>query len=261
MGTYENFAGVYDELMDNVPYEEWAAFLLSVWEEHGIRDGLALELGCGTGKLMALIGQAGFDMIGVDNSPDMLQIAKERTSPDFLYLLQDMREFELYGTVRVIFSVCDSVNYIIQEEELREVFRLVNNYLDPGGLFVFDFNTVHQYRDVTGETVIAEDREDVSFIWFNEYDEESCLNDIDLKVFVQEEDGRYRKFQEEHVQRGYTLEEIRRLLEDGGLLFVAAYDGYTRKPPGEDSGRIVVVAREQGKGRNIEKTVDRKEKE
>ena len=195
MGSYENFARVYDELMDNVPYEEWAQFILNLLQDRKITEGLVLELGCGTGKLMTLLGKAGFDMIGVDNSVEMLQIAREKTSQDFLYLLQDMREFELYGTVKAVISVCDSVNYITKKEELRKVFQLVNNYLDPEGLFIFDFNTEYKYRELIGETVIAEDREDVSFIWFNEYDEESHLNDIDLKVFVQEEGDIYRKFQ------------------------------------------------------------------
>lgn len=249
MGSYENFARVYDELMDNVPYEEWAQFILNLLQDRKITEGLVLELGCGTGKLMTLLGKAGFDMIGVDNSVEMLQIAREKTSQDFLYLLQDMREFELYGTVKAVISVCDSVNYITKKEELRKVFQLVNNYLDPEGVFIFDFNTEYKYRELIGETVIAEDREDVSFIWFNEYDEDSHLNDIDLKVFVQEEGDIYRKFQEEHIQRGYTLDEIKQLLEESGLIFLEAYEEYTMQAPQLDSGRIVVVAQEHGKNR------------
>ena len=249
MGSYENFARVYDELMDNVPYEEWAQFILNLLQDRKITEGLVLELGCGTGKMMTLLGKAGFDMIGVDNSVEMLQIAREKTSQDFLYLLQDMREFELYGTVKAVISVCDSVNYITKKEELRKVFQLVNNYLDPEGLFIFDFNTEYKYRELIGETVIAEDREDVSFIWFNEYDEESHLNDIDLKVFVQEEGDIYQKFQEEHIQRGYTLDEIKQLLEESGLIFLEAYEEDTMQSPQPDSGRIVVVAQEHGKNR------------
>ena len=252
MGSYENFSRVYDELMDNVPYKEWAEFILDILKENEITEGLLLELGCGTGKLMSLLGAAGFDMIGVDNSVDMLQIAKEKTSKEFLYLLQDMREFELYGTVKAVVSVCDSVNYITEKEDLKEVFRLVNNYLDPEGLFIFDFNTVYKYRDMIGETVIAEDRDDVSFIWFNEYDEESHLNDIDLKVFVQEQGNVYRKFEEEHIQRGYDLEEIKDMLEESGLVFLKAFDEYSNKKPQSDSGRIVVVAQEKGKKKQEE---------
>lgn len=252
MGSYENFARVYDELMDNVPYEEWAEFILSILKENKITEGLLLELGCGTGKLMTLLGEAGFDMIGVDNSVDMLQIAREKTSPEFLYLLQDMREFELYGTVKAVVSVCDSINYITDKEDLKEVFRLVNNYLDPEGLFIFDFNTIYKYKNIIGETVIAEDRDDVSFIWFNEYDEESHLNDIDLKVFVQEERDIYRKFQEEHIQRGYSLEEIKELLEESGLVFLQAYDEYSNQEVRPDSERIVVIAQENGKRKQEE---------
>ena len=171
MGSYENFARVYDELMDNVPYKEWSEFILSILNKNKIKQGLVLELGCGTGKLMSLLGNAGFDMIGVDNSVDMLQIAREKTSPEFLYLLQDMREFELYGTVRAVISVCDSVNYITEPEELQEVFRLVNNYLDPKGMFIFDLNTEAKFQAMGSET-IAEVRDEGSFIWENEYDEE-----------------------------------------------------------------------------------------
>lgn len=247
--AYGSFAYVYDIFQDNVPYEEWAQFILNLLQDRKITEGLVLELGCGTGKLMTLLGKAGFDMIGVDNSVEMLQIAREKTSQDFLYLLQDMREFELYGTVKAVISVCDSVNYITKKEELRKVFQLVNNYLDPEGVFIFDFNTEYKYRELIGETVIAEDREDVSFIWFNEYDEESHLNDIDLKVFVQEEGDIYQKFQEEHIQRGYRLDEIKQLLEESGLIFLEAYEEYTMQAPQPDSGRIVVVAQEHGKNR------------
>ena len=251
MAAYESFARVYDELMDDVPYDAWCSFLKDRLSEEGIRDGLALELGCGTGRMMEKMAEAGYDMIGVDSSLDMLQIARERSQSlpySLLYLHQDMREFELYGTVRAVFSICDSVNYILDPEELTEVFRLVSNYLDPGGIFLFDFNTEHKYRDVMGETTIAEDREDVSFIWYNEYDQEEHCNYIDLNIFVQEEGDLYRKFREQHVQRGYELEVMKRLIGKSGLAFLAAYDDYTLKPAGPDSERIVVLAKEQLKG-------------
>ena len=251
MAAYESFARVYDELMDEVPYDAWCSFLKDRLSEEGIHDGLALELGCGTGRMMEKMAEAGFDMIGVDSSLDMLQIARERSGSlpyPLLYLQQDMREFELYGTVRTVFSICDSLNYILDPEELTQVFRLVSNYLDPGGIFLFDFNTEHKYRDVMGETTIAEDREDVSFIWYNEYDREEHLNYIDLNVFVKEEEDLYRKFTEQHVQRGYELEEMKRLIEKSGLAFLAAFDDYTLKPAGQDSERIVILAKEQRKG-------------
>ena len=146
-------------------------------------------------------------------------------------------------------SVCDSVNYVTEKEELEQVFRLVNNYLDPGGIFVFDFNTEYKYREVLGDRTIAENREDSSFIWDNYYYEEEHMNEYELTLFIQETDQKelYHKYQETHFQRAYTLEEIGELLERSGLRFVAAYEDYTKDAPGKGSERICVVAREQGK--------------
>lgn len=252
MEAYTSFAEVYDQFMDNVPYREWADFLQEILQKEGINDGLVLDLGCGTGSMTEELAGRGYDMIGVDNSEDMLEIAMEKrqeSGHDILYLLQDMQGFELYGTVRAVVSVCDSVNYVTEKEELEQVFRLVNNYLDPGGIFVFDFNTEYKYREVLGDRTIAENREDSSFIWDNYYYEEEHMNEYELTLFIQEADQKelYHKYQETHFQRAYTLEEIRELLEKSGLRFVAAYEDYTKKAPGKGSERICVVAREQGK--------------
>ena len=114
MEAYSEFAGVYDMFMDNIPYREWGEYLIDLLKEYGICDGLLLDLGCGTGTMTELLAEAGYDMIGVDNSDEMLNIAiskRERSGHDILYLNQDMREFELYGTVRAIVSICDSINY------------------------------------------------------------------------------------------------------------------------------------------------------
>ena len=172
MEAYTSFAEVYDTFMDNVPYEEWAEYLAELLREYDIEDGLVLDLGCGTGSLTEILATKGYDMIGADGSAEMLEIAMEKKAQsghDILYLLQDMREFELYGTVRAVVSVCDCVNYITDEKELEQVFRLVNNYLDPEGIFIFDFNTEYKYKEILGEQTIAEDREDCSFIWDNYY--------------------------------------------------------------------------------------------
>ena len=151
MEAYTGFAAVYDRFMDNVPYAEWAEYVRELLEGYGIRDGLVLELGCGTGTMTELLAGYGYDMIGVDCSEEMLDAAMEKreaSGHEILYLLQDMREFELYGTVRAVVSVCDSVNYILEAQELCQVFALVNNYLDPGGIFLFDFNTDYKYREI-----------------------------------------------------------------------------------------------------------------
>ena len=133
MGSYEEFAWVYDEFMDNVPYEKWCDQICSVLKREGIESGIVADLGCGTGELTELLAKQGYDMIGIDNAQEMLNVAMEKryvSGLDILYLLQDMRSFELYGTCRAIISRCDSINYITSYEDLVQVFRLVNNYLD-----------------------------------------------------------------------------------------------------------------------------------
>lgn len=251
MDAYTSFASVYDTFMDNIPYEEWAEYLIGLLNEYGIHDGLVADLGCGTGNMTELLSAAGYDMIGIDNAEEMLEIAMEKkaiSGSDILYLLQDMREFELYGTVGAVVSICDSMNYITEEEDLREVFRLVNNYLDPKGIFIFDFNTEYKYKDVLGDQTIAEDREDCSFIWDNYYYEEEKMNEYELSLFIREgNDGLYRKYQETHYQRAYDLKTIQKLIEASGLEYITAYDAFTKDAPNEKSERIYVIAREKGK--------------
>ena len=189
MEAYTGFAEVYDTFMDNVPYEEWGAYLCGLLEEYGIRDGIVADLGCGTGTMTEYLAEKGYDMIGIDASEEMLEIAqekKEKSGYEILYLLQDMREFELYGTVRAIISVCDSINYITEPGDLRQVFHWADNYLDPDGVFIFDFNTEYKYREVLGDQTIAENRETCSFIWDNYYYEEERINEYELSLFIRE---------------------------------------------------------------------------
>ncbi|MCI9487738.1 MAG: class I SAM-dependent methyltransferase [Lachnospiraceae bacterium] len=256
-GVYTSFAEVYDAFMDNVPYEEWCTYLVRLLRKYGCEGGLVAELGCGTGTMTELLAQAGYDMIGIDCSEEMLAIAMEKraeTGSEILYLLQDMREFELYGTVAAVVSVCDSLNYLTEYEDLVQTFRLVNNFLDPGGVFLFDLNTEYKYRELLGERTIAENREDQSFIWDNYYDEEQRINEYGLTLFIKEESGLYRKQEEFHYQRAYSLEEVREALSEAGMEFVDVYDAFTKEPPKETSGRIHVIAREHGKQLRNSKT-------
>lgn len=250
MDAYTGFAAVYDMFMDNIPYREWCDYLTGLLQEYGVTDGLVLDLGCGTGTLTRLLSDQGYDMIGIDVSEEMLQIAmekKEEHRNDILYLNQDMREFELYGTVRAVVSICDSVNYLMEYEDLVRVFELVNNYLDPGGVFIFDLNTLYKYREELGEQTIAENREEGSFIWENFYDEEEMVNEYDLTLYIREEDGRYQRYEETHYQRAFELDTVMQAIEAAGLEFVAVYDAFTKEPPREDSERVYFVAREHGK--------------
>lgn len=291
MEAYTDFAQVYDIFMDETPYEEWCGYLVELLEKYresgdydiSVIDGndagcagqdqkyddsvtnkaayqknmqqernSILDLGCGTGTLTELLAGRGYDMIGIDNAQEMLQIAMDKRAKsglDILYLLQDMRSFELYGTVGAVISVCDSVNYLLEDEDVVQTFRLVNNYLYPGGLFIFDFNTVYKYEVVIGDATIAENREKCSFIWDNYYHEEEQINEYDLTIFVQEGERQdtYRRFQETHYQRGYRLEQMKDYLRQAGLTFVEAVDADTHGEVTKSSERIYVVARECGK--------------
>ena len=250
MEAYGEFAKVYDMFMDNVDYEDWAKYLITQLKKYGIDDGLVLDLGCGTGVMTELLSGAGYDMIGVDNSEEMLGQAiekREESGHDILYLCQDMQEFELYGTVRAIVSVCDCLNYITEEEELLQVFKLVNNYLDPGGIFIFDMNTVYKYEEMLGDNVIAENREDGSFIWENCYDPDCGINEYAFTLFIPREDGLYEKHEEFQYQKAYSEECVRRLITEAGLELLAVYDAYTEKPLKKSSGRMTFIVKEHGK--------------
>lgn len=249
MEAYSSFAEVYDLFMDNVPYEEWCAYITEILRENEIEDGLVLDLGCGTGKMTRLLKSAGYDMIGVDLSEEMLGIARETESEGILYLQQDMREFELYGTVRAVISACDCMNYILEEEELLRVFQLVNNYLDPQGIFVFDMNTRYKYEELIGDQTICEHREDASFVWDNYFDEETDINEYELTLFIQhpEEKQFYQRFQEYHYQRAYDIDTIKELLTQAGMKVLAVYGEGTKSEPDEECERVYFVAQERGK--------------
>lgn len=251
MEAYTGFASVYDIFMDDVPYDKWSGYLRRLLIKYGISDGLVLDLGCGTGTMTELMSGFGYDMIGVDSSAEMLEAAMEkkiRSGRDILYLQQDMREFELYGTVRAIYSVCDSLNYMTEPKDLGRVFHWVHNYLDLKGIFIFDFNTEYKYRDILGNRTIAENRDDCSFIWDNYYHELERINEYELSLFIkdselsQESRDMYQRYKEIHFQRAYSVEEMQSLLKCAGLGFIAAYDGDTGEAWGEKSERICVVA-------------------
>ena len=273
--AYLALAGVYDELMDDTPYEKWRDRIVSVIREHGVSEtvrgmsatvaehtkdtddadkklaserDLVLELGCGTGRFTELMYEAGYDMIGIDSSEEMLNIAMKRkrdTGSDILYLCQDMRELDLYSTVGTVISIYDSINYITDGEELSGVFGAVNKFLYPGGLFIFDFNTEYKYRVVNADNVFAENRENVSFIWENYYDEESKLNEFDLTLFVREDEASdiFRKYEETHIQRGYTAEEIKDMLRRAGFFWISMSDMDSGEAVCDTTERVLVVAK------------------
>lgn len=300
--AYTVFADIYDEFMNNIPYEKWCENVCHILAEYGrnggIKSGIIAELGCGTGVMTRLMSKAGFDMIGIDNSEDMLAIAREeneeayadaeayleteeeflgteeelleteeeflgieedflpteasegleKTGPGkgILYLLQDMRDLELYGTVDAVISVCDSMNYLTCNGDLGKVLKKVNLYLERDGLFVFDMKTDYCYSHILGDSVQYEESEDCSLIWENHYDRESGIHSYDLTMFIAYEDNdTYEKYKETHIQRAYTVEEVKGAVQDAGMELLAVLDAETLGKPDDKTKRVYYITKEK----------------
>ena len=223
-GAYSGFAAVYDELMQP-PYDDWAVYAEALWLRFGAgKPSLVLDLACGTGNITTRLAKMGYDVIGVDCAEEMLSVAATKNQ-DILYLCQDMREFELYGTVDAACCLCDGMNYLADENELAQVLSLVRNYLNPGGVFVFDLNTEHYFANVLSGNVFAEASETAAYIWENDYDPETKTNEYAVTFFVQEANGLYRRFEELHNETAFSDEEVRRAAASAGLTVCAAFDG------------------------------------
>jgi len=251
LAAYEDFASVYDIFMDNVDYDMWVEYIHKLWNKYQVSPKLIAELGCGTGNITERLAQKGYDMIGIDISEEMLMVAREKAQEkelgNILYLLQDMTEFELYGTVDVVLSLCDSINYITEYEDIVQVFKLVNNYLDPNGLFIFDLNTEYKFKNILGDNTFADTQDKAAYIWQNCYDEEEKINEYYVNFFIENEDGTYERTEECHYERAYSIQEIKSALKEAGMIFEASYDAFTMNPDNEKSERIYIVARENGK--------------
>ncbi len=247
--VYAGFASVYDEFMDNIPYKKWHDYIKSLLTEHGVTEGIVVELACGTGTMTKLLADDGYDMIGVDISYEMLECAREKCDADILLLQQDMRELDLYGSAAAFVCICDGMNYILTEEDLQKVFANVKTFLDYDGVFIFDMKTRYFYENVLGNRTIAENREDASFIWENEFDAQSGINEYLLTIYnvADEENDLFERSDELHRQREYDIDLVRSAMEKAGLTFVNVYDAFTREAPHEKSERLYFIAKREKK--------------
>ena len=245
MDAYTGFAYVYDEYMDNIPYDEWAEYLISLLKEQGVPDdGAVADLGCGTGTVTRILDKAGYDCIGIDMSEDMLVIASEKmyeSEQQIIYTEQDMRDFGLPYQVDACVSIGDSMNYITSREDIKKVFSCVHDNLVDGGVFIFDLKTIHFFRDILKDNVYAQNRDDSAFIWDNTYDEDSRNNIYDLAVFVRNEEGTFDRFEENHYQHGFYDDEVTGAAAEAGLKLVAVYDAFGHEAPSDLSERLYYI--------------------
>ena len=256
---YSAVARVYDRLNAEIDYAAWADFIERCFDRFlPARPELVLDLACGTGSMTLALSKRGYDMIGVDGSADMLSEAYLRKGEDdrILYLQQDMRAFELYGTVGAVTCCLDSLNYLLTHEDLEQCFACVHNYLDPNGLFLFDLNTPYKVRHVYGdnayvledelvwdEGLATEERAAVYCGWQNRFSPESAICDFDLSIFEELPNGTYRRSDEHQQERCYELSEIRAALEKANLEFLGVWSDFNFSAPTDTTARWYIAAR------------------
>lgn len=242
---YKRFADIYDTLTHDINYIKWADYLQSAFLKFEIKPKLVLELGCGTGSMAIELSKRNYEMIALDSSIDMLAKAYKKAQEnnvDVLFLNQDMRNFELYGTVDVVVCLLDSLNYITSLDNVKKVFKLVNNYLNPGGIFIFDVNSPYKLSKVLGNETFYELGEEISWIWESTYDSHDKITTFDLTFFVKQQNGMYERFDEIHQEKAYYSEDIKNALEYSRLKLLGEYGDLSFNPPQEDEERIFYIA-------------------
>lgn len=244
---YDLLAPFYDAINAEIDYKKWADFIEKILNKECVsRPELVLDLGCGTGKMTLELARRGYDMTGIDYSPEMLDVARslaDEEGHDILWLCQDMREFELYGTVDAAVCCLDCINHLENEEDLDKCFKLVHNYLIPDGIFIFDINAKYKFENIYADNTFSMEEEGGVCIWENYYDFDSKLCDFYITLFKECSDGRYERFDEEQSERMYTLNEIKASLERCNLEFISAYGDLDFSEGSDDSERIYIVAK------------------
>jgi len=233
MASYEKFAQIYDQALDQLPYADWLIYIERIFATYQVKPKIVLDLGCGTGTMTHLMAKAGYEMIGVDLSEDMLARARDKASEgqlDVMYLEQDMRELDLYGTVGAVVAVGDSMNYLLEESDLLKVFEKVALFLDNEGLFIFDMNTRYKFEEVIGNRTYAESLEHHAYIWENYYDVKTSINEYTVTVFLEESEGLFDRSVEHHYERTYLIEQVVALLEKANLHLEGVYHEATFDP-------------------------------
>lgn len=252
IAAYEQFAYSYDRLMEDMPYPAWINFARQAWESLGQEPKTIVDLGCGTGNIAIPLAQQGMRVTGIDLSSDMLAVASDKTDRmlersafarggSVTWLQQDIREWELAAPVDAVFSFCDCMNYLTEEEDITAAIRRTYDGLKPGGSFLFDVHTPSHLKAYAEMQPFIFNERDLAYIWTCELDEERCEIEHDLTIFSKE-GNLYRRTDELHVQRAYPLDWLRDELLRCGFERVGMYADFTMKPPGPDTARAFFVA-------------------
>lgn len=245
MDNYMQFANIYDGLMDDFDYSLWANYILEILEKNKVKSNKVLELACGTGNLTEELLKRHMRVDAFDLSNDMLVRAQQKLSRYKTLRLfnMDMTNFNLSSTYDIALSICDSINYILDEKDLAKTFKNVYKHLNPNGVFIFDINSFHKISSILGDNVFIEDRDEVFYTWDNKYDPLTKIGVYYLTFFTKEEGGLYRRFDEIHKQRAYTKEEVVIALNEAGFTSVEVLEAFAFKAPTDTSERVNFVAK------------------
>ncbi len=245
MSGYSGFAQFYDRFTGDVDYSARARYFDTVIQKYAPGAGLLLDLACGTGSLSFEMEKLGYDVIGVDDSCEMLGEAAEKRAEKesgALFLCQAMEELDLYGTVDATVCALDSLNHILGKDELFRVFKKVSLFSNPGAVFVFDVNTLYKHREVLGNNSFVIEDEDAMCVWQNAFDEDSGRVDIALDFFaLQEDSGLWARTSTEFSEAAYSVELLKELAVKAGFEVRAVFDNDSFLPPRPDSERLIFV--------------------
>lgn len=245
MNTYSDMAFVYDALMhSDIDYEKWADYIENMFDRYDINPQLVCDLACGTGNMTIPLARRGYDMTGVDISEDMLNIARGKAEGlDILFLNQNITDLDLYGTMGAFICMIDGLNYVLPPKSLLKLFtRIKTCFIDDGGLFVFDISTEHKLKNIIGQNTFVHSDKNVFYTWQNRYIPSKRLSDMFLTFFVKDGE-KYARFEERHLQRAHSEQELTRIIKTAGFTTVDTYDALTFNKPRTDSERIVFVCR------------------
>lgn len=245
MSSYHKFALYYDILTKNIDYHKHADYYENIILEQMPFKGILLDLACGTGTLSEEMARRGFDVIGVDNSEDMLSIALDKKFDSGLpiqYLCQDMCELDMYGTIDVTICALDSLNHLADINSVKRAIERVSLFTNPNGLFIFDINTIYKHKNILGNNTFIYDTDEVFCVWQNTYNEKDNSVLIELNLFEKDEDV-YRRFDESFSEKAYDVEMIKQICENAGLELINIYDYMTKNPPRDDSEKLTFITR------------------
>lgn len=243
MASYKHFADYYDILTSNIPYVQRGEYFNAILKRFGKKDGILLDLACGTGSLSEVMDSLGYDVIGVDNSEEMLNIAMNKrfdSGKDIIYLCQDMQSIDMYGTIDVCVCALDSINHVTDEKTVKKIFERVSLFLHPDGIFIFDVNSPYKHNNVLSDATFTFDYDDVYCVWQNS----KCHNnivDIELQIFGRNEDNTYNRYIESFSERAYTHEEILSFISSTDLELLKVYADDSFNEPNEKSERLIYV--------------------